>query len=140
MKKIIIGIAVVGVIISLYIVLSSPTPKTTYFGVKDNTPTTDTPSSNVSIENGKQIIVITAKAGYEPRATIAKADLPTILRVKTDNTFDCSSSLRIPSLNYFKNLPPSGATDIELPTESAGATLKALCSMGMYSFSVNFVN
>ncbi len=95
-------------------------------------------SNNVSTENSKQVIEITAKGGYAPRISTAKANTPTILRVKTSSTFDCSSALRIPSIGYSKNLPPSGTTDIELPAQAAGTTLKALCSMGMYNFSVQF--
>jgi plastocyanin domain-containing protein len=60
-------------------------------------------SSNVSTENSKQVIEITAKGGYEPRISTAKANIPTVLRVKTSSTFDCSSALRIPSIGYSKN-------------------------------------
>lgn len=106
-----------------------------------NKPTASTnaaASANVSTENSKQIIEINAKGGYTPKLTSAKANMPTILRIKTSGTFDCSSSLRIPSLNYFKNLPPTGTTDIELSSQQASGTLNGLCSMGMYSFSIEF--
>lgn len=94
-------------------------------------------ASNVSIENGKQIIEITARGGYQPRKSVAKAGLPTILRFNTSNTFDCSSSVRIPSLNISKSLPVSGLTDIELPNANVGA-LQGTCGMGMYPFEIDF--
>lgn len=91
---------------------------------------------NVSMENGTQIIAISAKGGYSPRVTSAKANVPTIIRMDTRGTFDCSSALVIPSLNISKNLPPSGETDIVIPPQEAGTTMRGLCAMGMYSFSV----
>ena len=92
---------------------------------------------NVSIVDGKQIIDLRAKGGYEPRRTIAKAGLPTILRLDTKGTFDCSSAVRIPSLNISRNLPPSGTTEIDLGTPKV-AILEGTCSMGMYPFEIDF--
>ncbi|MFA5793380.1 MAG: hypothetical protein WC897_06000 [Candidatus Gracilibacteria bacterium] len=90
------------------------------------------------IIEGKQIIEISAKGGYFPRKTIAKAGVPTILRIKTSGTFDCSSSLFIPKLNYHKSLTPSGVENIEIPASEANGVLRGLCSMGMYNFEVDF--
>lgn len=94
-------------------------------------------SSNVTIENGVQIVEIKAKGGYNPRKSVAKAGLPTIVRFNTNGTFDCSSAVRIPSLNINRNLPISGATNIELPASNTG-TLKGSCGMGMYPFEIVF--
>src|SRR3989338_5111106 len=69
-------------------------------------------ANNVSIVDGKQIIEIRAKGGYLPRRSIAKAGQPTILRFDTNGTFDCSLSVRIPSLGISKTLPISGVSDI----------------------------
>ena len=93
---------------------------------------------NVHIADGKQVIDISAKGGYTPKNTTAKADMPTVLKVATNGTFDCSSAVAIPSLGYNKNLPPSGVTEIEVPPQKAGTKLQGLCAMGMYNFSVNF--
>jgi len=93
--------------------------------------------NNVSIIDGKQIIVINAKGGYQPRKSIAKAGIPTILRFNTNGTFDCSSSVRIPSMNIFRSLPQSGSTDIDLSTQKVG-TLNGSCGMGMYPFEIEF--
>ena len=91
-----------------------------------------------SIEDGKQIVDITAKGGYSPRVVVAKAGLPTVLRVTTNGTFDCSASLVIPKLSYQKSLQPSGTEDIALSAEQAHGTLQGLCGMGMYSFQIKF--
>lgn len=95
------------------------------------------PADNVSIVDGKQIIQISAKGGYQPRQSIAKAGLPTILRMNTNGTFDCSASVRIPSLNISKFLPQSGVTDIDLGLAQSG-TLQGMCGMGMYRFEIEF--
>lgn len=94
--------------------------------------------NNVSIVDGVQIINISAKGGYSPKVTTAKADIPTVIKVETRGTFDCSSALVIPSIGYRTNLTPSGVTDIEVPPQKAGTKFQGLCAMGMYNFVVNF--
>jgi len=93
--------------------------------------------NNVTIVNSKQIITINAKGGYQPRKSIAKAGIPTIIRFDTNGTFDCSSSLRIPSMNISKILPQTGSTDIDIGIQQV-ATLQGTCGMGMYPFEVEF--
>ena len=95
------------------------------------------PENNVSIVDGKQIIDITAKGGYFPRKSTAKAGIPTILRFNTSGTYDCSASLRIPSLDVTKNLPPSGVTEVKIESPVAGI-LDGTCGMGMYPFEIDF--
>ncbi len=95
-------------------------------------------ANNIKIKDGKQIITINAKGGYTPRITNAKADMPTIIKIDTKGTFDCSSSLVIPQLNYRKNLPPSGETLVDVPAQQAGTSIRGLCSMGMFNFNINF--
>lgn len=94
-------------------------------------------ANNVSIVDGQQIIDITAKGGYTPRTTTAKAGIPTIIRFHTTGTFDCSSYIRIPSMNISKNLPSTGTVDIPVADPKAGALI-GMCGMGMYPFQVNF--
>ncbi|MFZ2500967.1 MAG: cupredoxin domain-containing protein [Minisyncoccia bacterium] len=91
-----------------------------------------------TIVDGIQVIDVTAKGGYSPRVVIAKAGVPTILRVTTNGTFDCSSSIVIPKLSYQKFLQPSGTEDIAISAEQATGTLQGLCAMGMYSFQIKF--
>lgn len=95
------------------------------------------PTNNVSTVDGKQIIEIKAKGGYSPRITVAKANIPTILRFNTNSTFDCSSYIRIPSMKITKILSQSGATDIDLGSQQAGK-LQGTCGMGMYFFEIDF--
>lgn len=93
--------------------------------------------NNVVLENGKQIINLSAKGGYQPRISVAKAGMPTVLRVTTNNTFDCSSAIRIPSLKIAQNLTYSGSVDFDLGSPEPGV-LDGLCSMGMYRFQIQF--
>lgn len=95
------------------------------------------PVNNVSIVDGKQIITITAKGGYKPENSIAKAGIPTIIRFDTRGTFDCSSSINIPSINISKILPQTGSTDIDIGIPAVNE-LQGTCGMGMYPFSVTF--
>lgn len=105
------------------------------------TPVTGTPSevpeNNVAIVDGKQIITLSAKGGYEPRTSVAKAGIPTVIRFDTRGTFDCSASVRIPSMNISRMLPQTGSTDIDIGTPQAGP-LQGTCGMGMYPFEVTF--
>lgn len=99
-----------------------------------------TPVNNVSMVDGKQIITINAKGGYQPTNSIAKAGVPTVIRFDTKGTFDCSSSIRIPSMNITKVLPQTGTTDIDIGTPEV-ATLQGTCGtcgMGMYPFAITF--
>ncbi|MDP3962564.1 MAG: cupredoxin domain-containing protein [bacterium] len=92
---------------------------------------------NVSIVDGKQIVAISAKGGYQPRRSTARAGLPTILRFDTKGTFDCSAAVRIPSVNISKFLPQTGSTEIDIGVQEAG-TFYGSCGMGMYPFEVEF--
>lgn len=127
MKPTVIAILVAGVLIGGAIML----------GGKSNQPSTGS-VDNVSVIDGKQIITVDAKGGYSPKVTIAKAGIPTVLRVQTNGTFDCSSALTIPTIGYRANLPPSGVTEIEIPPQKAGTSLNGICAMGMYNFSINY--
>lgn len=96
-------------------------------------------TENVSIVDGVQTITITAKGGYLPRTTTAKAGVPTVLKMDTNGTYDCSIALSIPSIGYRNNLPPQGETLIDVSAQPAGTKMRGVCSMGMYSFTVNFL-
>lgn len=95
-------------------------------------------ATTVSVVDGKQLIDISAKGGYSPRVILAKAEMPTILRVKTNGTLDCSASLVIPKLSYQKFLQPSGTEEIPISPAQAQGTLQGLCAMGMYNFQIKF--
>lgn len=128
MKSTLVAIIFAGVLIGGAFLLSN----------KPNTGISAEPGSNVSTIDGKQVITIDAKGGYAPAITHARAGVPTVLRVATTGTFDCSSALTIPAIGYKNNLPPSGMTDIEVPAQKSGTTMRGLCAMGMYNFQVQF--
>ncbi len=93
---------------------------------------------NVEIRDGIQYVTIDAKGGYSPEMSTAKAGIPTKLIVKTNGTYDCSSSLVIRSIGYQKILAQTGEEVIDIGTPKAGEPLQGVCGMGMYNFSVNF--
>ncbi len=95
-------------------------------------------AQNVEIRDGVQYITIDAKGGYSPKISSAKADIPTKLVVKTNGTYDCSSSLVIKSIGYQKILAQTGEEIIDIGTPKAGVPLQGVCGMGMYNFSINF--
>ncbi len=94
--------------------------------------------TNTSIKDKIQFVEIEAKGGYSPRVTYAKSGIPTKLIVKTNGTYDCSSALVIRSVGFQSILPQTGLTEIDLGIHAAGDTLQGLCSMGMYSFQIQF--
>ena len=92
---------------------------------------------NVYIANGVQIIAIKAGQGYSPLKTVAKAGIPTIIRFTTNGSLDCSTSIRIPTLNMSRFLDLNGTTDVDIGTPKVGL-LGGMCGMGMYPFSIDF--
>lgn len=92
----------------------------------------------VITDNGKQVLLMDARIGYKPNDFDVKAGIPSILRITTQNTYDCSSYVIIPSLNISKALPTTGTTDIDLGTQKSGTTINGSCSMGMYRFKIKF--
>ncbi len=95
-----------------------------------------TGSSNVSIVNGQQIVQINAKGGYAPLLSEVKAGIPTIIRFNTKGTYDCSSTVRIPSLGINQYLAPTGTTDVNVGVLASGS-LQGTCGMGMYRFTLS---
>ena len=107
-----------------------------FWGGKENSESVQ----NVEIKDGVQYVTIDAKGGYSPRLSTAKAGIPTKLIVKTDGTYDCSSSLVVRAAGFQKLLPQTGETEIDLGIPEAGVPIEGVCGMGMYSFNVNFQN
>jgi len=137
MKSTIVSILIAVVLIggAFFITKGKPQAETNT-QVQTQTENT-TPTSNVNMENGKQVILINVKGGYTPRKSVAKTGIPTILRFSTNNTFDCSSSIRISSMSISKILPQTGITDIDLGSSQTNV-LRGTCGMGMYSFEIDF--
>ena len=93
--------------------------------------------NNVSLVDGKQIIEIRARGGYTPEKSTAKAGVPTVIKFVTQATFDCSSAVRIPSMNISVRLPANGSTNVDIGTSTEGV-LHGVCAMGMYPFDIAF--
>lgn len=127
MKKLLIILPIAGIFIYGLIALIQWDPQGTAIATTDN----------VVIEDGTQYIDLTAKGGYSPRLTAAQAGLPTVLKVTTNGTYDCSSSISIPDYGLSEYLPPSGTTEINLGTPEVGI-LQGTCGMGMYRFEIDF--
>jgi plastocyanin domain-containing protein len=110
-----------------------------FFALRNNNPSTvATGNEVISNENGTQIIELAAKGGFTPSFVEAKAGVPTELRVATNGTYDCSSTLVIPSLGYQATLKPTGTEAIPLTAAQAKGTLEGTCGMGMYKFQIAF--
>lgn len=140
MLKIAVVLFVGFVVYAVYSTVTSPDSSTrneTQKALETDRKSVAVPSP-VREENGVQIIRVLARGGYSPKTLTAKADIPTRLELETKGTYDCSSAFTIPALSYEKQLPPTGVTDVEIGVQKAGSTLLATCSMGMYSFTVNF--
>ncbi len=126
-----------AIIVSLFIVFPKTKSASTSDGQNPSKVKQETKNEQTNTD-GKQIIEITARGGYSPNRIEAKADIDTILRVETRNTFDCSSAFTIPELKINKNLPITGTTDFNIGTHKAGTKLQGSCSMGMYGFEIEF--
>jgi len=133
MKTTIISILLAGILIGGAILLSGGKTNNNALNSGDLV----TNKVNVKVIDGKQIIEIDVRGGYSPQRTVAKAGLPTTINFVTSNTFDCSLSLRLPSLGVNKILPRTGSTAIDLGTSTVGQ-FYGTCGMGMYSFEVDF--
>jgi len=92
--------------------------------------------TTLAVENGRQVITIIARGGYSPRDSIAKAGMPSVIRIVTQNTYDCSRALFLPALGVQKILPATGAAEFELPALKAGTEFYGVCAMGMYAFRI----
>jgi len=131
MNKIALSIIALGLIVAIGVIFLD--------GADDRAVALSAQSGqNIEIKDGVQYITINAKGGYSPRVSSAQAGIPTKLIMKTNGTFDCSAALVIRSLGYQKILPQTGEEIIDIGTSQKGTTLQGTCSMGMYSFTINF--
>lgn len=122
----------IGIIILLFVLANSAS--------NDSNNNTQSENNNVvvKIEGNKQVLDLRVRGGYSPNVINAKANTPSILRMTTQNSFDCSTAVVISKLQYRTNLPYTGTTDLEIPAQPAGTTIDGNCSMGMYFFKIVF--
>jgi len=123
--------------ISISIILLSIIVSFIIFDSHDSKANDPAISENIEIVVGTQYITINARGGYSPKVSDAKASIPTKLIIKTDETYDCSISLVIRSIDYQKILEVTGEEIIDMNEPEVGQIL-GMCSMGMYNFTVNF--
>lgn len=88
--------------------------------------------------DGTQNLAVLANGGYFPLAVRAQAGVPTVLRVYTDKTYDCSRAFLLPDLKQKATLPVKGVTTFNLGPQKKGTTLFGTCGMGMYTFEIRF--
>lgn len=88
--------------------------------------------------DGSQSLAVLARGGYFALKATAKAGIPSVLRIYTHETYDCSRAFVIPELRLRKVLPASGVVEIPVPARAAGTKLFGTCSMGMYRFTILF--
>lgn len=125
------SIALVAIGILLVLFLNKGSDKT-------NDPSTPAPN-DTQVVNGVQIINITAKSGgYAPRTIQATSGVTSKLKITSDNSYGCERAFRIPTLGISKTLPTQGVTEIDIPAQDSGKKITGTCSMGMYSFTINF--
>ncbi len=100
---------------------------------------TKTISSNVTVQDGIQIITIDVGRGYSPQQSMAKSGIPTKIVFQWKNAYGCESAIRIPSLQFSKNIEPNGTDIADIGNQIPNASITILCSMGMYSANVEFI-
>lgn len=105
-----------------------------------NTAEKEISTNVVTIENDKQNIDIGVSInGYDPKYIYAKGNLETNLHFKSYDAIGCEQSLTIPKLGITKILPANGETDIKIAAQQTGTKLVGSCSMGMYTFTIEFI-
>lgn len=126
-----------NIVISIIISLSLILLMIFFIGNKSNNNLDLASIPNVSVIDGVQYVTINVRGGYSPKVSTIKGGIPTKLIMKTNNTYDCSTALSIPSLGIRKMLQPSGEEVIDLGSLESGKKIDGTCSMGMYSFKIN---
>ncbi len=125
-----------NIIISLIISAALITSMIFFVGNKSNNSSGLPSIPNVSVIDGVQYVTINARGGYSPKVSTIKPGIPTKLIMKTNNTYDCSAALSIPSLGIRKMLQPVGEEVVDLGSIEPGKKIDGTCSMGMYNFKI----
>ena len=86
----------------------------------------------------KQVFEIMVKEGYQPAEITARAGVPVILKMKTSNSFDCSTVFSLPQFNFRTQLQSSGEVALVIPAQKAGGSVYGVCGMGMDKLEIKF--
>lgn len=101
--------------------------------------TSPTQSQNQSVETENAITIkVDDSDGYTPAVAQARAAQPLTVTFTTNGTRSCARSVVFRTLGLQKVLPESGNTQITIPSQPSGTTVKYTCSMGMYRGQINF--
>ena len=94
------------------------------------------PNANPTIT---QNVTITASSrGYTPNQFSVKAGQPVNLTITSSGNLSCSSIFTIPALGITRNLPVTGAAEVNFTPAKPGPIAFA-CGMGMYTGTINVV-
>lgn len=105
-------------------------------GAKATTPVAAPP---VAADGVQRIVIDARPGGYSPSAVTARAGVPTMLTLRTDNNQGCTRTIVLTSFGgRQKLLPATGDTEVDLGTLKPG-TYRYTCGMGMYSGSITAV-
>ena len=140
MKTSTIGIITAAVILAgaAWFIRTKPS-ETTNINAPSQAPEPTNQSASASVgSRDKQVFEITVKEGYQPREITAKSGSPVVLKMKTQGTFDCSTVFTVPKLGLRVQLPATGETLLEIPSQTAGNSVYGVCGMGMYTLVIKF--
>ena len=107
-------------------------------GSETGTTTAAETTAPTADQGTQQVIEVIASGGYSPREIDAKADVPTILIIKSEGAYGCERAFNIPDLGISEILPENGQTQFDLGTHAKGTKLLGVCGMGMYYFQIFF--
>lgn len=89
-------------------------------------------------KTGSVVNIAVTNSGYRADVNTLKVGVPVKLVLTTNNVRGCAKAFTIPDLNYFKVLPQTGTTTVQITPTKLGR-LTYTCSMGMYSGYFNVV-
>lgn len=85
-----------------------------------------------------QVIHVTVRDGYRPRAIVARAGVPLRLVFHRDEDVTCSERVVFSSPHLDRRLVAHGETPIELPAQEPGE-VRFTCAMGRYRGVIRLV-
>jgi plastocyanin domain-containing protein len=92
----------------------------------------------VAADGVQRILIEARNSSYSPAALTVRAEVPTELTLRTNNTLGCTRYIIMESLGVEQSLPATGDTRIDLGTLEPGVH-RYTCGMGMYRGSIEAV-
>ncbi|MGH9153981.1 MAG: sulfite exporter TauE/SafE family protein [Acidimicrobiales bacterium] len=88
--------------------------------------------ATIDTSGSQQLLIEARNTSFSPSRLRARAGVPTVLTLRTDDTRGCTRAFVLPALGLQQVLPETGDTPIKLGALEPG-DLRFTCSMGMYS-------